>query len=632
MPDELLRTRGAAEPVAAPKVRETPPAGSATAPGSLEGASHESPHPLVGLDYRVRVPAMFIVALIAVSYFLDKPQGPVLWAAIVFTGLVWPQLAYLIARRAGDSKRAELANLLFDSLLVGCWTAATSFSVLPSLMMTSAIIAACLSVGGVKFTLWSISSIVAGMLAVGALTGFHVADDVSLLTTCLSVFGTLAFTSMFGFHSHIQTRRVVKARRELTDQHRQIQDQYTIIERALQSALDANDAVRQANQSKSVFLANMSHELRTPLNAILGYSEMLTEDAQAKGDSEVVSDLQKIQSAGKHLLGLINGVLDFSKIEAGKMKLFLETFDIPTVIEEAVGTARPLIQNNGNRLEVHCPPDIGPLREDMTKVRQVLLNLLSNAAKFTQNGVVTLDVWREKRMDGHWVFLRVSDTGIGMTPDQVSRLFQPFTQADAATSRKYGGTGLGLALTQKFCTMMGGDVEVQSTHDKGSAFTVRLPGEIENFDGETTSVRVSTLTGVKLTDIAGPIPLPGGPPKVVLVIDDDPAVLDLMQRICSKAGYRVMTTRSGEEGLRLAREKRPDLITLDVVMPGMDGWAVLAALRKDPALSSIPVVVVTIADERDRGLSLGASDYFVKPVDHEKLKSALARIRRDRVA
>ena len=589
-------------------------------------------HPLVALDYRVRVPAMLIVALTAVSALVDRPRSAWVWAALVFTGIVWPQLALLLASRARDSKRAELGNLLFDSFLLGCWTAALSFSILPSLMMISAIIAACLSVGGVRFTVWSLASIFAGVVLVGAFTGFRVAPEASLLTTSLAVLGTFAFTSIFGFHSHIQTRRIVKARRELTDQHRQIQDQYTIIERALQSALDANDAVREANQAKSMFLANMSHELRTPLNAILGYSEMLAEDAHANGQTAAVADLQKIQSAGKHLLGLINGVLDFSKIEAGKTKLFLETFDVARVIDEAVSTARPLVENSGNRLEVRCPPGIGAIREDMTKVRQVLLNLLSNAAKFTENGVVSLDVWREDRLDGNWVFLRVSDTGIGMTPEQIGRLFQPFMQADAATSRKYGGTGLGLALSQKYCTMMGGEIAVASEPGKGTAFTVRLPGEIENFDGEASLVRVSTLTRLKLTDIAGAIPLPGGPPQVVLVIDDDPSVLDLMQRVCSKAGYRVITTRSGEEGLRLAREKKPDLITLDVIMPGMDGWAVLETLKKDEALSRIPVVVVTIADDRARGIALGAADYFVKPVNHESLMSALGRIRRDRVA
>ena len=590
-------------------------------------------HPLVALDFRVRVPAMLIVALTAISHFWDKPRGTWFWVAILFTGVIWPQLAYLIASRARDSKRAELGNLLFDSFIVGCWAGALSFTVLPSLMMVSAIVTACISVAGLGFTVWSVGSIVLGAVIVGAFRGFHVGFEVSLLTTCLSVFGTFVFMSIFGFHSHIQTRRVVKAKRELADQHRQIQDQYTIIERALQSALDANDAARAANQAKSTFLANMSHELRTPLNAILGYSEMLAEDALAGGQTAMIPDLEKIRTAGKHLLGLINGVLDLSKIEAGKMKLYLETFDVARVVDEAVGTARPLIQNNGNRLEVRCPDDIGQLREDMTKVRQVLLNLLSNAAKFTEKGVVTLDIWREDRVDGNWVFFRVSDTGIGMTPEQMSRLFQPFTQADAATSRKYGGTGLGLALCQKFCAMMGGEISAESRIGEGSAFTVRLPGEIENFDGEASSVRVSTLTKMKLADLAGGgLMLPGGAPKVVLVIDDDPSVLDLMQRVCSKAGFRVVTTRSGEEGLRLAREKKPDLITLDVIMPGMDGWSLLETLKTDSALAGIPVVVVTIADERDRGLALGAEDYFVKPVDHERLVSALGKIRRDRVA
>ena len=590
-------------------------------------------HPLVALDFRVRVPAMLIVALTAISHFWDKPRGTWFWVAILFTGVIWPQLAYLIASRARDSKRAELGNLLFDSFIVGCWAGALSFTVLPSLMMVSAIVTACISVAGLGFTVWSVGSIVLGAVIVGAFRGFQVGFEVSLLTTCLSVFGTFVFMSIFGFHSHIQTRRVVKAKRELADQHRQIQDQYTIIERALQSALDANDAARAANQAKSTFLANMSHELRTPLNAILGYSEMLAEDALAGGQTAMIPDLEKIRTAGKHLLGLINGVLDLSKIEAGKMKLYLETFDVARVVDEAVGTARPLIQNNGNRLEVRCPDDIGQLREDMTKVRQVLLNLLSNAAKFTEKGVVTLDIWREDRVDGNWVFFRVSDTGIGMAPEQMSRLFQPFTQADAATSRKYGGTGLGLALCQKFCAMMGGEISAESRIGEGSAFTVRLPGEIENFDGEASSVRVSTLTKMKLADLAGGgLVLPGGAPKVVLVIDDDPSVLDLMQRVCSKAGFRVVTTRSGEEGLRLAREKKPDLITLDVIMPGMDGWSLLETLKTDAALAGIPVVVVTIADERDRGLALGAEDYFVKPVDHERLVSALGKIRRDRVA
>ena len=585
-------------------------------------AKSRSFHPLVSLDYRVRVPAMFIVGLVLVSYFWDYPRSFWLWTAIVFTGIVWPQLAYLAARISPDTKAAELRNLLFDSFIIGCWTAAMSFSPLPSMTMVTAIVAACLSIGGVRFAIFAAGAVCAGVVFVGAFTGYQVDTEVSLPTTILSVLGTFSFTSIFGYHSHVQTRRVLAAKKELAAQNKRIQEQYTVIERALQSALEANEAVREASRAKSIFLANMSHELRTPLNAILGYSEMLSEDAADSGHADLVPDLQKIQTAGRHLLGLINGVLDLSKIEAGKMRLYLETFDVAQLVGDAVVTAGPPIEKNGNRFEVRCPPDIGSIREDATKVRQVLLNLLSNAAKFTENGLVTLEVRRELGVAGNWVFLTVRDTGIGMTPEQTGRLFQAFEQADAGTMKKYGGTGLGLAITQKLCKLMGGDIGVESAPGKGTAFTVRLPGEIENFDGDATSVRISTLTGVRI-----PAAIPPAPAEpLLLVIDEDPAVRDLMERVCAKEGFRVLTS-GGADGLRLARENRPDAITLEVQLPDTDGWALLQALRADAVLARTPVIVVTIVDDRDRGLGLGATEYLVKPIDHERLLSVLERYR-----
>jgi signal transduction histidine kinase len=592
-----------------------------------------SVHPLVALDYRVRVPAMFIVGLVLLSYFWDYPKSLWLWTAIGFTGLVWPQLLYLAARLSPDSRAAERRNLLFDSFLIGCWAAGMSFCPLPSMMMVTGIVAACLSIGGLRFAVWAAGAVCAGMLVVGSFMGFQVDADASVPTTIISVLGTFSFTSIFGYYSHVQTRRWLGARKELALQNERIQEQYKIIEGALQSALEANETAKQANQAKSAFLANMSHELRTPLNAILGYSEMLAEDAEAAGHADIVPDLQKIQTAGKHLLGLINGVLDLSKIEAGKMRLYLETFDVARVVEEAAVTARPLVEKKGNRFEIRCPEDIGSIREDVTKVRQVLLNLLSNAGKFTENGVVTLDVHRETGHAGNWVFFRVSDTGIGMSPEQVGRLFETFVQADAGTMKKYGGTGLGLAITQKLCRLMGGDIQVGSAPGKGTAFTVRLPGEIENFDGDATSVRLSTQTGVRIAapEAVAPAPTRGGQPRL-LVIDDDPAVCDLMRRICAKEGFEVVTAGNGREGLALARERRPDLITLDIVMPGMDGWEVLQEIRGDPALKRTPVVVVTIVDDRSRGLSLGASEYLVKPIDHERLISVLEGYRAGAVA
>jgi signal transduction histidine kinase/CheY-like chemotaxis protein len=580
-------------------------------------------HPLVSLDYRVRVPAMLIVGLVLLSYFWDFPKSLMLWTAIGFTALLWPQLLYLAARLSPDSRAAERRNLLFDSFLLGCWAAGMSFCPLPSMMMVTAIIAACLSIGGGRFAIWAAGAVTAGMLFVGAFMGFHVDTTTSIATTILSVLGTFSYTAIFGYQSHVQTRRWLGARKELAEQN-------AVIESALQSALQANESAKQASQAKSAFLANMSHELRTPLNAILGYSEMLAEDAAAAGHADIVPDLQKIQTAGKHLLGLINDVLDLSKIEAGKMRLYLETFEVKTVVDEAAVTARPLVEKNGNRLEVRCPDGLGSIREDVTKVRQVLLNLLSNAAKFTKDGVVTLDVRREVGVAGNWVFFRVADTGIGMTTQQTSRLFEAFGQADAGTTKKYGGTGLGLAITRKLCHLMGGDVEVDSTPGRGTSFTVRLPGEIENFDGDATSVRLTTQSGVKLPAVAAATAAAAAPARekpLVLVIDADPAAGELMERLGGREGYDVAIARSGADGLRLATERRPELITLDISLPDMDGFKALAALRADATLARTPIVVATVVDDRDRGLSLGASDYFVKPIDLERMAAVLARRR-----
>jgi signal transduction histidine kinase len=582
-------------------------------------------HPIVALDYRVRIPGMMFVALFAVSYFAGRHHSPILIAAMILTGLVWPHAAYFLAKRARDTKQAELRNLLVDSFIVGCWIAAMSFSLWPTVAMIATMMNGNLAVGGLRFAAKGVLGIVIGVLAAGAFLGFHPVFASDIVTTFLSIGGLLLMTSMFGIHSHLQTSRVYKAKSELAAQNEQIQEQNRLVEQARRSALEAKDAAEAANRAKSAFLANMSHELRTPLNAIIGYSEMLEEDAQAAGNAGFTSDLQKIRSAGKHLLGLINDVLDLSKVEAGKMKLYLETFDVAAVVDEVVATAKPLLEKNANRLEVRCAPDVGQLREDITKVRQVLLNLLSNAGKFTEKGTVCLDVSRENDVTGTWVVFRVRDTGIGMTPEQLGKLFQAFTQADGGTQRKYGGTGLGLALSRKFCVMMGGDINAQSEPGKGSTFTMRLPGDVENVDGEATSIHVSVKRRLsQIVRLTGGAPVTGqAQGQRMLVIDDDPSVCELMTRLCGKEGYEVVTAGTGEEGLKLAREKRPNLITLDVMMPGMDGWTVLKTLKADPQLSSIPVVMMTIADDRARGLALGAADYLVKPVDRNRLAGVL---------
>jgi PAS domain S-box-containing protein len=371
------------------------------------------------------------------------------------------------------------------------------------------------------------------------------------------------------------------------------------------------EAAEAANEAKSQFLANMSHELRTPLNAIIGYSEMLTEQAEDMGQEEFIPDLSKIHGAGKHLLDLINAVLDISKIEAGKMDLYLETFNVKKLVDDVVSIIHPLVIKNSNQFRLVGPEDMGSMRADVTKVRQSLFNLLSNACKFTEHGTITLEV---KRSGGRILFI-VSDTGIGITTEQIDRLFEAFTQADASMTRRFGGTGLGLVISRRFCRMMGGDIQVESELGKGTTFTITLPANVLD---PKDPVLVN-----EPVEASYPQPPPGA--SVVLVIDDDPRVHDLMRRSLAREGFRVEAASNGEEGLRMARQLRPEAITLDVMMPGMDGWAVLSALKKDPQLADIPVVMLTIVDDQNMGYGLGAAEYLTKPVDRDRLAGLLKK-------
>jgi signal transduction histidine kinase/DNA-binding response OmpR family regulator len=374
------------------------------------------------------------------------------------------------------------------------------------------------------------------------------------------------------------------------------------------------------SQAKSLFLANMSHELRTPLNAIIGYSEMLFEDAQDNGQSEVAADLQKIRGAGRHLLALINDILDLSKIEAGKMEVSLEPVLVAELMRDLIDTITPSATKRKNQLTVTLGAELTTMVTDAQKLRQALLNLLSNANKFTNTGTINLTV---DLVANGMIRFRVADNGIGISPEQQARLFQDFVQADASTTRLYGGTGLGLAITRRLCKLLGGDVSVESNEGCGAVFTILLPVSLADLPLEAGE-KPSSEPALEPTPMAAG----AGSTRRILVVDDDVQAAELICRPLVRAGFEVRRADTGESALRQARQWKPDAITLDVLMPGIDGWMVLAALKQAPDLAEIPVIMLTMVDEKSRAYALGATDYMLKPVDRERLIDTLHELPR----
>jgi|JI10StandDraft_1071094.scaffolds.fasta_scaffold99324_2 PAS domain S-box-containing protein len=383
--------------------------------------------------------------------------------------------------------------------------------------------------------------------------------------------------------------------------------------RAVASLRKARETSESANLAKSQFLANMSHELRTPLNAIIGYSEILLEDARDDGRDSDIRDLERVLVAARSLLVLINEILDLSKIEAGRMEVAIGDYSVRTLVDDAVATVRIMAEKNGNELKVEVDSGLETGRSDAFKLNQCLLNLLSNAAKFTKDGRIDVRAMLVRERSRDWLRVSVSDNGIGMNDEQVGRLFQPFSQADASVTRKYGGTGLGLVITRRMLQLMGGDVSVRSEEGKGSVFSMTVPLNLE-FDEQAQDHSVNIADTEE-----GPL---------VLVIDDEDDVADLVRRSIGRLGFRVASARTARGGIRAAEKLKPALIMLDINLPDRSGWNVLEDLAAAESTQQIPVIVHSIHDDQQRALSLGACAHFVKPADRDVLAAAVARYAR----
>jgi signal transduction histidine kinase/CheY-like chemotaxis protein len=563
-----------------------------------------APEPVVRFDLAIQRNHVFVYVMGFLIGYAGKLLGvyPVqMWIAFAVLGAALGSAAVLTPLYARSYDRRVLNAVWMTIDVIGCSLGvyATGGIHSPWFIWYAAVAGAAAFAGG-KVAAWLVASgSIVGYLSVlmwmGQATFFN---DAFLLATTRMLFLFGALYSFIVGIANLQEKRL-RIRQLETEESRKVEE----LTRLAQELEEANQRIREADRMKSQFLATMSHELRTPMNSIIGFSEILTERLAERIEPKHLGFLHHIHTSGRHLLGIINDILDLSKIEAGKMEIYPEVFGVGPVIENVCQVMRGMSQRNP-KLVVDVPRDLPEIETDLAKFKQVLFNLLSNAAKFSPPGSpITV---RALLHDGA-ITVSVRDEGIGIDPAHHALIFEEFRQVDSTVRREFGGTGLGLALVKKFVELQGGRVSVDSKLGAGSTFSFTLP------------VRSGAAVVTRTPEL---------PPRSdrVLVVEDDANAYELIASALQSAGFLSIRARHGDEALRLARETNPIAVTLDLVLPGIDGWEILKRLKSDELTRKLPVVVISMVDNRDLGLALGADDYFIKPVDRPRLLERLRAI------
>jgi signal transduction histidine kinase/DNA-binding response OmpR family regulator len=569
---------------------------------------------------RTRVVVYSVASLLAIAARLTgvieaPPVAGIIAIAGVLSGFGLAEV-YRRGVHARWTPGLELGWLVLDSILISLSVALSGGLGSPWFVWYLANVCAAAFVGGRRTALLIAGLDVTGYLAVLAAIGQVSLLDQAFWRALVSMaflFGA-AFFCLRGIFSLQHKQQQVK---RLQEEHEHKVEQLLALTQDLdqgtRALAEANIQIREADRTKSQFLANMSHELRTPLNSIIGFSEILLERLAGEIPTKHVRFLHNIHTSGQHLLAIINDILDLSKVEAGKMSLHPESLRVGAVIEGVLNVIHGMSARQRITFAVDVPDTLPPLEADVAKLKQILYNLLSNAVKFSpEHSTVWVTARHLPRAQSPLgvdaMVVSVTDRGIGIAPEDQALIFEEFRQADGSPTRAFGGTGLGLCLVQKFVELQGGLVRVESELGKGSTFTVTLPLRCR-----VPGVAAAAGQAEKL--------LPGD--NRVLVVEDDVLAYQAISRALAEAGYFPIRARHGEEALHAARTLKPSAITLDIGLPGLSGWDVLKELKRHPATRGIPVVIISISDNRELGITLGADDYFVKPVDRGQLVARL---------